>query len=157
MLCAELFELDLFYRSRMDTIRWTRTFYQEFDVLENSNLKGKQKINVFIADDRSRSRAGLRALLATRPEFEIIGEATNGKEAVDLIESRQPDVVLMDANMPVMSGIEATRIIKDRWPQIKVIVLTLYSSYEVDAQTSGADAFLVKGGCPENLFEVMKT
>jgi DNA-binding NarL/FixJ family response regulator len=125
--------------------------------LDDKDLDGERKIRVFIVDDRPRSLDGLRALLATRPEFEIIGEASNGKEALQKIEIIQPEVVVMDANMPVMSGIEACRYIKERWPQIKVIILTMYSSYEADAKITGADVFMVKGCCSENLFEAMKS
>jgi DNA-binding NarL/FixJ family response regulator len=66
---------------------------------------------------------------------------------VQLVEECRPDVVLMDARMPVMDGLEATRLIKDRWPGVKVVVLTMYASYRADALAAGADAFLVKG-CP---------
>lgn len=103
---------------------------------------------VLIADDRPRSRSGLRALLDLRPEIVVVGEAADGRDAVQLVEELRPDVVLMDARMPVMDGVQATRIIKERWPGIKVIVLTIHAGYRADALTAGADAFLVKG-CPQ--------
>jgi DNA-binding NarL/FixJ family response regulator len=138
-------------------------------------------VRVLIADDRRRSRDGLRALLSTLPEIEVIGEAADGQEVLRLVEehcppgSRAPtppkievtgeaadgreamrlagehcpDVVLMDAKMPVVDGIEATRIIKQRWPEVRIIVLTMHSSYRATALDAGADAFLVKG-CPAN-------
>jgi DNA-binding NarL/FixJ family response regulator len=104
-------------------------------------------MRVLIADDRSRSRDGLRALLATWPEVEVVGEAADGQEAVRLVEERQPNVVLMDVRMLAMDGLEATRLIKDRWPEVRVVTLTMYASYRADALAAGADAFLVKG-CP---------
>lgn len=107
----------------------------------------KQPTRVLIADDRPRSRDGLKVLLATWPEVEVVGEAANGQEAVRLVEECRPEVVLMDAIMPVMDGLEATGIIKDRWPEVKVIVLTIHASCRLDALAAGADAFLIKG-CP---------
>jgi DNA-binding NarL/FixJ family response regulator len=102
---------------------------------------------VLIADDRPRSRSGLRALLDLRPEIVVVGEAADGQEAVLLVEEYRPDVVLMDARMPMLDGIEATRLIKERWPEIRVIVLTIHAAYRTDALAAGADAFLIKG-CP---------
>ena len=61
--------------------------------------------------------------------MKVVGEAANGQEAVGLLEERQADVVVMDARMPVMDGLEATRLIKDRWPDVKVVVLTIYPAY----------------------------
>jgi DNA-binding NarL/FixJ family response regulator len=87
----------------------------------------------------------------TWPHIEVVGEAANGQEAVRLLEERRADVVLMDARMPVMDGLEATRLIKDRWPEVKVVVLTMYTAYRSEALAAGADAVLVKGCPPERL------
>ena len=135
-----------------------------------------QCIRILIADDSPRSRDGLRALLATvrltphapasnvkkgaahdqaRPELEVVGEAANGQAAVRLVEECRPDVVLMDARMPVMDGLEATRLIKDTWPRVKVVVLTVYATCRADALAAGADAFLVKGCPPDELLEAI--
>ena len=105
-------------------------------------------IRVLITDDHARSRNSLRALLATWPEVEVVAEAANGQEAMYQVEERQPDVVLMDARMPLMDGFEATRLIKNKWPGVRVIMLTLYARYKTEALAAGADAFLVKG-CPD--------
>jgi DNA-binding NarL/FixJ family response regulator len=104
-------------------------------------------IRVLIVDDHSRARRGLRALLATRPVVQVICEAENGREALRLVEESQPDVVLMDIQMPECDGLEATRHIKAQWPQVKVIALTANAIHQAAAVSAGADAFLLKG-CP---------
>jgi YesN/AraC family two-component response regulator len=114
-----------------------------------------QHIRVFIVDDRLESRDGLKALLVTRSEIDIVGEAADGRKAVELIEECRPDVVLMDIRMPVINGLEATRIIKNRWSEVKVILLTMYPSYQTEALAAGADAFLVKGCSAEDLLEAI--
>jgi len=115
----------------------------------------EQRIRVLLADDRPHSRKGLRALLATWAEVEVIGEAANGREAVRLVEELCPDVVLMDAKMPVMDGLEATRLVKESWPEIKVIVLTIDSSYRAKSLAAGADTFVGKGDPPGRFFEAI--
>jgi DNA-binding NarL/FixJ family response regulator len=102
---------------------------------------------VLIADHRARSRSGMRALLDLQPEIEVVGEAADGREAVRLVEELRPDVVLMDAKMPVMDGLEATGHIKEKWPKARVVLLTIHPGYRAEALAAGADAFLVKG-CP---------
>ena len=115
----------------------------------------KQHIRVLIADDHLSSRDGLKALLATRSEIDIVGEAADGREAVELVEQCRPDVVLMDVRMPMMDGLTATRMIKARWPEVKVIVLTMYPSHQAEALAAGADVFLVKGCAAEDLLQAI--
>jgi DNA-binding NarL/FixJ family response regulator len=115
----------------------------------------EQHIRVLIADELPRSRGGLRAVLATWPEVELVGEAADGRETVRLVEERQPDVVFMDVRMPVMDGIEATRLIKSKWPEVKVVVLTMYPIHRAEALAAGADTFLVKGCSPKQLLDAI--
>ncbi|HVM70427.1 MAG TPA: response regulator transcription factor [Anaerolineales bacterium] len=104
-----------------------------------------------IVDDTARARQSMRALLEVWHPLEDVREATNGAEAVKLAEEFKPDLILMDARMPKMSGLEATRQIKATWPQIKIIILSVFTDYQVLAVEAGADAFFSKSDPPENL------
>ena len=110
---------------------------------------------VLIADDLPQTRDGLYALLSTFPEIKVVAEAANGREAVQLVEMVQPDVVLMDVHMPDMDGLDATQIIKASWPETRVIVLTIDASYQTEAFAAGADAFFVKGPSTGDLLEAI--
>ena len=114
-----------------------------------------QPIRVLIADDSVRARQGLRALLATWPDITVVGEAANGQEAVRRVAEYRPDVVLMDLEMPVLDGVQATRLIKQQWPAVTVIVLTVYAVEQPAALAAGADAFVIKGGTPEWLLAAL--
>jgi DNA-binding NarL/FixJ family response regulator len=115
-----------------------------------------RQVRVLIADDQPRARHSLRSLLATWPEIEVVGEAVDGEQAVHLVEACRPDVVLMDTRMPGINGLAATRIIKERWPEIRVVVLTMYTDYAADdALAAGADAFQLKGKPAEELLEAI--
>lgn len=85
----------------------------------------------------------------------MVGDAANGREAVRLVGERHPDVVLMDVRMPLMDGLEATRLIKDQWPEVKVIVLTMYDVHWA-ALAAGADAVVAKGDPPERLLATLR-
>jgi YesN/AraC family two-component response regulator len=114
-----------------------------------------ERVRVLITDDQQPTRRGLKALLNFAPQIEIIGEAVNGQEAVRLAAKCHPDVVLMDMQMPVMDGFQATQLIKSQWPEIKVIALTIYSTYRAKALKAGADVFLLKGCTAEELQTVI--
>jgi DNA-binding NarL/FixJ family response regulator len=114
-----------------------------------------QPIRVVIADDSARARDGLRALLATWPEVVVVGEAVNGQEAMRLVADCRPDAVLMDLQMPLLGGVQATQLLKKQWPDITVIVLTIYAAEQTAALDAGADAFVVKGSPPERLLAAL--
>jgi DNA-binding NarL/FixJ family response regulator len=104
-------------------------------------------LRVLIADDHPVFRGGLRALLATNPDIEIVAEATDGTEAIAVAASEQPDVVLMDLHMPGCDGVEATRAILEADPHIAVLVLTMFDDDDsvFAAMRAGARGYLLKG------------
>ncbi len=106
----------------------------------------EKKIRVLIADDHSVVRQGLRMFLLVQPDMELVGEAANGREAVQRVDTLAPDVVLMDLVMPEMTGIEATRAIKAAHPEVQVLVLTTFLEDErvKEAIEAGAVGFLLK-------------
>jgi DNA-binding NarL/FixJ family response regulator len=106
-----------------------------------------EHIRVLIADDHAKARRGLRALLATAKTVEVVAEAQDGHEAAQLVADCRPDVVLMDVQMPIWDGLEATRYIKARWPEVRIVALTIRAAWQEDALSAGADVFLIKG-CP---------
>lgn len=106
---------------------------------------------VLIVDDQRSVREALRCLLALSPQIKMVGEAVDGQEAIRLVSECHPDVVLMDIQMPGVDGLEATKCIKNQWPEVRVIVLTMYVRYRAKALTAGADAFLLKGCVSEKL------
>jgi DNA-binding NarL/FixJ family response regulator len=114
-----------------------------------------QCVQILIVDDQPRARQSLRALLSTWPPAGEVWQAVDGREAVRLVEKRQPDVVLMDVRMPEMDGLQATQVIKASWPKIKVVVLTLYGEYEGEALAAGADAFIGKGEPADRLLAAL--
>jgi len=105
----------------------------------------EQKINVLIADHQKDSRRGLKALLVFSPFINHIWEARNGEAAIKVITEVKPDLVILDVKIPVIGGLNVTRWIHQNFPEIKVMILTMYPDYEEEAMAAGADRFLVKG------------
>ena len=100
-----------------------------------------ENLRIVLAEDHTILREGLRALLSADPDFEIIGEAQDGREAVRCVEKLEPDLLLMDLSMPRMSGMDAIREIKKRYPEIKIIALTVHKTeeYLLNTLQAGAD------------------
>lgn len=110
---------------------------------------------LIVADDSPHARHGLCAILTAQPGMLIVGEASQGAEALTMVEMQLPNVALLDVRMPIMDGIEAARAIKKRWPKIKVVLISMYADYRKEALEAGADAFLVKGCPAEELITVV--
>ena len=113
-------------------------------------------VPVIVADDQLCARQGLLAVLGACPDIDVVAEAANGREAVRLAEIHRPALVILDLQMPVMDGIEATRRIKSACPETGVFVLTMYADRYADAEDAGADAFLVKGQSASTLVESIR-
>lgn len=112
-----------------------------------------QKIRVLVVDDHTIVRDGICALLALAGDMEVVGEATNGNEALKMVKELTPDVVLMDIAMPIMGGLEATRRISKEFPATKVLVLTQYDDkeYVFPVIESGASGFISKAAASSEL------
>jgi len=117
-----------------------------------------QEIKVLIVDDHPVFRDGLRNLLATAKGLRVVGEAEDGAEALEAVESLQPDVVIMDINIPVLNGMQATRQIKSAHSEVNVIMLTAYDDDEqiYHAIRTGASAYFPKDVSPERLVEAIR-
>jgi DNA-binding NarL/FixJ family response regulator len=112
-----------------------------------------RKIRVLVADDHTMVRDGICAVLMLQRDLDVVGEAVNGKEAIDKVFRLLPDVALMDILMPVMNGLEATRQIKNQCPQTRVLILTQYDEQEnmLVASEAGAHGFIAKKAASEQL------
>jgi DNA-binding NarL/FixJ family response regulator len=118
-----------------------------------------QRLRILIAEDHALVRAGLRVLLSQDPEFEIVGEADNGREVVRAAGELKPQIVLMDLTMPGMNGMEAILDIKRRYPEVRVLVLTLHKTEEfvLAALRAGADGYILKEATPAELRLAVRT
>ena len=117
-----------------------------------------EKIRVILADDHTVVRQGLRALLAAEDDIDIVGEAENGRQAIQLVKKLLPDVVVMDIAMPVLNGLEATRQISRAVPSAKVLILSSYSDDEYVQQLTeaGAAGYLVKQTAGNELLKAIR-
>lgn len=115
-------------------------------------------IRVLVADDHTMIRSGLRMLLEREPGFEVVAEASDGRQAIELAESLQPDVAVLDIGMPKLNGIEATRHIVQKLPRTRVVVLSMHSdeSYVLRALKSGARGYLLKDSAESDILNSIR-
>lgn len=116
------------------------------------------KIRVLIADDHTIVRSGVRLLLETETDIEVIGDVNNGRDAIRMTEELLPDVVLMDIAMPEIDGLEATRQIKTKFPETKILVLTMHRTddYFFEMLNAGAAGYVLKAADPEELIRAVR-
>lgn len=116
-------------------------------------------IDIMIVDDQEIVREGLKMILSLDKEINILGEASNGEELIDLLEKVQSDVILMDVRMPKMDGVEATKIIKEKYENLKVIILTTFNEdeYIFKAIKNGADGYLLKDARLKDIVKAIKS
>lgn len=117
-----------------------------------------ENIRVVIADDHTIVRSGVRLLVESEPDIEVIGEAVDGYEVLALVENIQPHVVIMDIGMPELDGLEATRQIKAQWPAVNVLVLTMHreDEYFFEMLRAGASGYVLKGGDTRDLVNAVR-
>lgn len=119
-------------------------------------------ITVLVVDDQAMVRAGFAAVLASQPDITVLGQAANGREAVDLAHELRPDVVVMDVRMPVMNGLEATRALQapprssDYVPHVLMLTTFDIDDYVYEALRAGASGFLLKDALPEDLIAAVR-
>lgn len=116
-------------------------------------------ISVLIADDDAFIRESLKLIVGMHPDIDVVGTCGNGKEAERAVTELGADVVLMDMRMPECDGVEGTRLIKNRHPDVKVLILTTFDDdeYIVEAMRCGASGYLLKNNAPERIFEGIRT
>ncbi len=118
----------------------------------------KQKLKVLLADDHKLLRSGLKLLLQRNPGIQVVGEAADGEQTIQLFEQLQPDILLLDLSMPAMDGIECLKEIKSRYPESKVIVVTMHEdeNYIKRAMEAGASAYVPKSAADTDLLKAIK-
>ena len=118
----------------------------------------RPKVRVVLVDDHTVVRSGLKLVFGLEDDLEVVGEAENGSQAIEVVAALVPDVVVMDLLMPVMNGVEATRQIRQRFPQVEVVALTsvLEDRMVVDVIEAGAAGYMLKESRPGELFEAVR-
>jgi two-component system response regulator NreC len=117
-----------------------------------------EKTSVLLVDDHPFVREGIRSFLSDQPDFEVVGEASSGAEALRLAQQHQPDFILLDINMPGMTGLEAVGQLRKSIPQAKIVILTVHNSreYVLHVAKSGAHGYVLKEAPPEELLQAIR-
>jgi len=126
--------------------------------MNDAGVMSEVPIRVVVADDHTILREGVRSLLALQSDIEVVGEARDGEEAIELVRGTDVDVVIMDMVMPRMNGLEATREIKRRWPHVKILILSMYDDDEYVQQViqAGASGYVLKRVATEDLVRAIR-
>lgn len=116
-------------------------------------------INVILVDDQKIVREGIKMILSLDDEINILKEAENGRQLLEILTEVQPDVILMDVRMPIMDGVEATKVVKEKYNYIKVIILTTFNEdeYIFDGIKNGADGYILKDAGSDDIIKAIKT
>lgn len=116
-------------------------------------------LRILIVDDDALIRDGLKMILETEEGFSVVGTASNGQEALNLCCKTQPDIILMDIRMPIMDGVQATKLIKEQYSSIKILLLTTFKDTEYirSAVKNGAEGYILKSNSTESIIESIKT
>lgn len=116
-------------------------------------------IRILLAEDQVMVRQGLKMMIETDDDIKVTGEASNGKEAIDLCEKQAFDIIILDIRMPIMDGIEAAKIIRSRWKDSKILILTTFddNQYVMDALKIGVSGYLLKNGDTESLVRSIRS
>ncbi|WP_218081276.1 response regulator [Anthocerotibacter panamensis] len=118
-----------------------------------------KKIKVLIADDHALIRSGIRIMLLTANDMTVVGEASDGEEAMQLYDRLKPDVLLLDISMPTLDGIEVTRLLKQRYPEAKILIVTMHESeeYLFRIMRAGASGYLLKNSDKQELLQAIRS
>ncbi|HSR35302.1 MAG TPA: response regulator transcription factor, partial [Anaerolineae bacterium] len=116
-------------------------------------------INILIADDHAIVRTGLRALLRSEPSLQLVGEATGGYEAIELVSKTRPDILILDLSMPDLDGIAVTRQLKPQYPDLRILILTVHEDEAMlrEAIRAGASGYIVKHAAEAELIAAINT
>jgi DNA-binding NarL/FixJ family response regulator len=123
----------------------------------SGQVQGLPTIRTMLVDDHALVREGIRQLFSNEPDIDVIAEAERGDIALDLLDRIQPDVVLLDVRMPGMSGIETTRKIRAAFPTIRVLILSAYADFAVEAFSAGASGYILKSARSNELVAALRS